>query len=124
MMGAPELSNKYFVDIGLAIASKHSENFRQYMPKSLTSPIFLNETCQEDIIKIIDGLKSGKAVGYNQIPSYFMKIIKYKVSTVLADFFNCSLSLGIFPYSLLLIIDQSTFFFVFPKYLKNLSKLD
>jgi hypothetical protein len=58
--------------------------------------MFLNQTCPEELSKIIDKLKDC-ASGWNSIPSSVLKSSKNSLTPVLSHIINLSLNQGVFP---------------------------
>ena len=95
--------NKYSSTIGANLSNALPQTlitFRNYLGSRVQQSIFLCPATNSEMIMCISKLKSGKAVWYDNIPSYFLKLIADIISTKLSYFFNASLELGVFPASL------------------------
>lgn len=93
--------NKHFVMNGPKLARKipntniMAEDF--LTNQAITETIFLSPTDEEEIEKIIDNLKSGKACGPDGINASFIKHGKNVIATILKNLINECLLTGFFP---------------------------
>ena len=95
--------NKYLSTIGANLSNAVPQtltSFRSYLGSRVQQSIFLCPATNSEMIMCISKLKSGKAVGYDNTPSYFLKLIADSTSPKLSYFFNVSLELGVFSASL------------------------
>ena len=93
--------NNYFASIAetrkknIKYSHKH---FSDYLSKETSSTKFLQPTDdKEEIGYIIPSLNSNKVSGPNSIPYRISFLLKTKISKQLADLFNLSFMIGVFP---------------------------
>ena len=92
--------NKHFNTIGHKLASKIKPSTTEYMSNAIEPPensIYLFETTDEEIKKLITHLKANKAAGLDGINSYIIKISAITVAPLLVKLFNACMSIGSFP---------------------------
>ena len=93
--------NNYFCNIANDILKKRKYNgkkcFLDYLNEPNAATIVLCATDPLEIDCLISGLNEGKSTGPNSIPTNILKLIKDKISPMLCDIFNISLSTGVFP---------------------------
>ena len=96
--------NDYFSDIGKILAdqlkpfseSEHTE----YPTKRLHQSLFLTSTTSFEVFDLISGLKNTKSTGKGNVSAYFLKVAAKVIAAPLAQLFNYTFLLGIFPASL------------------------
>ena len=92
--------DNFFVNISALVCSE--------IPRSKKSPIdylgcrnpnsiYLNPIIHNEIDDIISSLQNGKSTGPFSIPVKLLKVLKPYISQPLANIFNQSIILGIFP---------------------------
>ena len=96
--------NKYFVSLACNLNQAYNElgemkineipNFYDYLPKSNSSSIYLNECSAEEVANIISELENGKA---SDIPVHVVKAVTNKISPILSILYNECMEKGIFP---------------------------
>ena len=92
--------NNYFASIAettnkrIKYTHKH---FSDYLSNESDSTIFLQPADKEEIANIISFLNSIKASGPNSIPYRILFLLKNDISKQLADLFNLSFLIGVFP---------------------------
>ena len=96
--------NDYFSDIGKILADQlkpFSENeHTKYLTKRLHQSLFLTPTTSFEVFNLISGLKNTKSTGKDNISAYFLKVAAKVIAATLAQLFNYTFLLGIFPASL------------------------
>ena len=96
--------NDYFSDIGKILADQLkpiSENeHTKYLTKRLHQSLFLTPTTSFEVFNLISGLKNTKSTGKDNISAYFLKVAAKVIAAPLAQLFNYTFLLGIFPASL------------------------
>jgi len=93
--------NQFFVDIG----PKYSENieippdsnFNDYLRYQESTSFQFTSITPEQVVKIIENLKSKSSYGVDRISNRLLKQIKYELSEPIAVIINQSISQGIFP---------------------------
>jgi hypothetical protein len=91
--------NNYFTSLGPTLDKKIANskiNPISYIKKAYPNNIFLNPCSEEEISKIIDGLKSCSA-GWDEIPSNIIKINKHIRTPIITHIVNQSFLQGKFP---------------------------
>ena len=79
--------------------SSESEHTK-YLTKRLHQSLFLSPTTSFEVFNLISGLKNTKSNGKDNISAYFLKVAAKVIAALLAQLFNYSFLLGIFPASL------------------------
>ena len=72
----------------------------QYLPSPVSSSMFLDYPRPNEVFNIIASLSNSRFCGYDDIPSYFLKIAADVISNPLCYLLKHSFSLGIFSSSL------------------------
>jgi len=67
------------------------------MAKSTANNFCFNTISSGDVLKLLDGLKTNKATGLNNIPPRILKLAPPSISDSLAYLFNLSLTTGKIP---------------------------
>ena len=96
--------NDYFSGVGKTLAdqlkpSSESEHTK-YLTKRLRQSLFLTPTTSFEVFNLISGLKNTKSNGKDNISAYFLKVAAKVIAALLAQLFNYSFLLRIFPASL------------------------
>ena len=97
------LFNNYFAEVGPNLAMNiqpcrlGSNGFKRFLKDPNDSSIFLDPTSVSEILGIISTLKVGKATGFDNISTFFIKPVADIISPILARFFNFSVEKGVFP---------------------------
>ena len=92
--------NDYFTSVAENIQLKirySGKPFEHFLNDMNDNIFFLMQTNSTEIIDVINSLQIDKAVGPNSIPTNILKLLKYDISSHLAELFNLSFSTGIFP---------------------------
>ena len=93
--------NNFFVKIGSSLAEKiqisGSTNFKNYLDKQIASRFQFIHTCRQDVIKIIEGLKSKTSYGYDGMSNKLLKYVKQELAEPLLLIINQCISQGQFP---------------------------
>ncbi len=92
--------NKYFASIGPKLASTiqhNGKNFSSYLKESNVATCFFQPTDENEIMKIISKLGSGKSAGHDNIKSDIIKKVAGEIAFPLSMIFNTSLSTGVVP---------------------------
>ena len=96
--------NDYFSDIGKILADQLkpiSENeHTKYLTKRFHQSLFLTPTTSFEVFNLISGPKNTKSTGKDNISAYFLKVAAKVIAAPLAQLFNYTFLLGIFPASL------------------------
>ena len=78
-----------------------SENeHTKYLTKRLHQSLFLTPTTSFEVFNLTSGLKNTKSTGKDNISAYFLKVAAKVIAAPLAQLFNYTFLLGIFPASL------------------------
>lgn len=97
--------NEFFVNIGKCLAENivSSSNYLSHAPSPNSNmhcnSLVLLDTDEEEIESIILDLRTECAIGYDGIPTQFIKLFRYKFIPVLVHICNLSLASGVFPSS-------------------------
>ena len=93
--------NSFFINIGKNLADKiqSTSTYQNYLFKAkTTSNNFCFETISSgDVFKLLNGLKTNKATGLDNIPARILKLAAPSISDSLAYLFNLSLTTGKVP---------------------------
>ena len=96
-----EIFNSYFCNIGTNLEQQlpkvQNNNFCESMPNLLPNSMFLEPVSEEELLKLINNLKSNKSIGEEDLPIKIFKECKNEIKTPLLKIFNCSLQQGCFP---------------------------
>ena len=72
--------NKFFVNIGPNLAERintsSTQNFKDYLNATINNSFQFNNISLQDIIKIIDNLKSKTSYGFDGISNKLLKYVK------------------------------------------------
>ena len=91
---------KYFTNIGINLAkdiSNSTVSHRSYLSGNYVNSMSLELTTEEEIVEIINSLRSGTAAGYDNIPISALKNSVSLISEPIAHIINLSISSGIVP---------------------------
>lgn len=101
------LVNHFFVNIGNDLASKiqanrnitatNTFNSSPGRPNRTGNSMVLLETDEAEVTRIISGLRSDSAVGYDGIPSSLLKSVNKNLAPIITQIFNLCLTTGTFP---------------------------
>jgi len=96
--------NKYFIGVGPKQAEKilipENKSFTDFL-KNPTIHIFNFKTVDDqEIIKVIDSLKSKSSYGHDGMSNKLLKYVKYEIAKPLKLLFNQTVECGIFPANL------------------------
>ena len=92
--------NEYFANIGPLQASKIQATdvpFHSFLSQPCDKTFFLNPTDTNEVLKIVNSLKSSKASGHDEVSNSLLKQIIMNIVTPLTFLLNLSLSTGCFP---------------------------
>ena len=92
--------NDYFRSIAEKTKAKikfSNKSFQDFLHHSNEELLFIRPTDAHEVNLIISSLNSNKSTGPNRFPTKILKLLKNEISTHLADIFNLSFSLGVFP---------------------------
>ena len=91
--------NDFFSTVGSKLSRKCSSagNHKDFMNDPVSNSIFLSPISVNEVCKLIDQLKPGKAPGLDGIPNSVLKSISHIVSPILASIFNKVIDTGIYP---------------------------
>ena len=92
--------NDYFRSIAEKTKAKikfSNKSFQDFLHHSNKELLFIRPTDAHEVNLIISSLNSNKSTGPNRFPTKILKLLKNEISTHLADIFNLSFSLGVFP---------------------------
>ena len=95
--------NKYFVSLASKLSDEveiQSGDFSNFLPRSQSNSMFLNECCEDEVSTIIKDLQNGKS---SDIPIGVIKKTSKIISPVLASNFNYLMEVGKFPDELKLV---------------------
>jgi hypothetical protein len=90
----------YFSNIGINLAKEIPESnisHRTYLTGNYINSISLDLTTQQEIIDIINSLRSGTAAGYDKLPMSVLKDSMDIIASPLTHIINLSISSGIVP---------------------------
>ena len=95
--------NNYFSEIGKKIAQNSTDNttndttFKKYLKKFVIHTIMLDPPQPIEIYNTINSLNLHKAYGYDNIPSYFLRLSNEVLAPILSLLFLHVFELGYFP---------------------------
>ena len=93
--------NKFFVNVGPSFSDKIPQpadlSYRDYLNKNINSRFTFEPVHLDDVIKIVQNLKTKASCGYDGLSTKILKYISLDVSPVLTVIINQSLFTGIFP---------------------------
>ena len=94
--------NSYFVNIGPNLASEinvdqNQGNFSQFLHEPFDKSLFLRPTNSNEIVKIVQSLKTSKSTGYDGISVNLLK--KNHITLLVTHIFNLSITSGVCPNS-------------------------
>ena len=97
--------NNHFASIGKSLATSisddnNSDKFLNYLKNPCSSSIYLQSTALQEVINLINSLKSNKAGGHDDILLYFPKVSGHIIALPFSLILNCCLTAGIFPSTL------------------------
>ena len=73
------------------------KHFSDYISNESDNTIFLHPTDKDGMVNIVSSLNSSKASGPKSIPHRILFLLKIEISKQLADLFNLSFMVGVFP---------------------------
>ena len=82
------------------LKSSSKSEHTKYLTKRLHQSLFLTPTTSFEVFNLISGLKNTKSNGKDNISAYFLKVAAKFIAAPLAQLFNYTFLLGIFPASL------------------------
>jgi hypothetical protein len=91
---------KYFTNIGINLAKdtpNYTVSHHSYLSGNCVNSMSLELTTEEEIVEIINSLRSGTAAGYDNIPISALKNSVSVISEPIAHIINLSISSGIVP---------------------------
>ena len=93
--------NKFFINIGPQLATQIPQDnnitFQSYLNSPCHTTFNFSPVQQEDVIKIINELKSKSSFGFDRLSTKILKCLKIELSNPIAVIINQSLTHGIFP---------------------------
>jgi len=92
--------NNYFCTIGSNLAEKvetTSTKPSSFLKRSIRDSIYLDPPRPTEVLNLITSLKDNKAVGHDNLSSYYLKAARYIIASYLTIFINFAFSQGIFP---------------------------
>ena len=93
--------NNYFTNIGPRLANSinipENRSFRDFLPDPPNCNFQFSQINPNDIVKVIDSLKSKTTRGFDQMSTKLLKFIKNEISLPISKIVNQSLESGIFP---------------------------
>lgn len=91
--------NTYFSNIGKVLDEKinNNYNFLDYLSDPYHNSIYLEDTNEEEIIKIINKLPNKNTTGVDNIPTKVLKFASLNISKTISKLINLSLANGEFP---------------------------
>ena len=98
-----ESFNKFFSEIGENLAKKFANDgtdYKKYLKDPTTHSMFLFNTTETEIAKIIKSLKNTNSTGYDNFSTKFIKLSSSILVPALAKIFNLSIKTGIYPSNL------------------------
>ena len=98
-----ESFNQFFSEIGENLAKKFTNDyseFKNYLKNPATHSIFLFNTSESEITKIIKTLKNTNSTGYDNFSTKFIKLSSSILAPALSKIFNLAINTGIYPSNL------------------------
>ena len=95
-----ETFNKFFSEIGGNLAKNFPNDFSEfqnYLGESATYSMFLFNTTESEIIKIIKSLKNTNSTGFDNLSTKFIKLSSSILAPALVKLFNLSIQTGVYP---------------------------
>ena len=96
-----EQFNSFFINVGPSFSDKIPQppnlSYKDYSKKNITSRFSFKLVQTDDVIKIIQNLKTKTSCGYDGLSTKLLKTISLSVSPLLTIITNQSLFTGIFP---------------------------
>ena len=95
-----ETFNKFFSEIGGNLAKNFPNDFSEfqnYLGESATYSMFLFNTTEAEIIKIIKSLKNTNSTGFDNFSTKFIKLSAPILAPALVKLFNLSIQTGVYP---------------------------
>ena len=94
--------NNHFASIAKSSVTSISDDnnnnkFLNHLKNPCSFSIYSQSTSPQEVINLINSLKSYKAGGYDDILPYFLKISGYIIALPFSLILNCCLTAGIFP---------------------------
>ena len=93
--------NDFFVKIGPKLAetiqTSEQQNFKNYLKKKINSRFHFSHSNSQDIIKIIDSLKSKTSYGHDGMSNKLLKYVKQELTEPILLIINQCISKGLFP---------------------------
>ena len=95
-----ETFNKFFSEIGGNLAKNFPNDFSEfqnYLGESASYSMFLFNTTEAEIIKIIKSLKNTNSTGFDNFSTKFIKLSAPILAPALVKLFNLSIQTGVYP---------------------------
>ena len=95
-----ETFNNFFSEIGGNLAKNFPNDFSEfqnYLGESATYSMFLFNTTEAEIIKIIKSLKNTNSTGFDNFSTKFIKLSAPILAPALVKLFNLSIQTGVYP---------------------------
>jgi len=93
--------NKYFVEIGPALASNITPpidlSFQNFLTKNIPSTFTFQTVSEDYVLKIINELKPKTSRGVDNISNNLIKLIKFEIVKPLTMIINQCMNIGMFP---------------------------
>ena len=92
--------NEFFSTIGEKVAENFDSNdngFAHFLRNKVKSSIYLDAPRINEVINLINSLNSNKAVGHDNITSYFLRVASNILAPAICYFFDNALKFGAFP---------------------------
>ena len=96
-----ERFNEFFCSMGANLASKFDNSapssFSRFLKRHVSPFIYLDVPSLTEIINVINSLNINKAVGYDSISPFFLRITSTTLAPYIQVFIDCCFANGIFP---------------------------
>ena len=96
-----EIFNNFFCKIGPNLSAKFSDTqkdaFAKYMGEKANQSMYLYETNESEVKKIISSFENKKSTGYDGITTKFLKISSNFISKYISEIINLSIKTGQYP---------------------------
>jgi len=93
--------NQFFVDIGPNLAQSiempNNCSFKDYLKNPVTESLHFTHITTQQVVKIIDNLKSKTSCGHDGISNQLLKQMKHELAEPISVIINQSITSGIFP---------------------------
>ena len=95
------LASDFFCVLGLGLEPCVLDSTSaKYLTKRLHQSLFLTPTTSFEVFNLVSDLKNTKSTGKDNISAYFLMVAAKVIAASLAQLFNYTFLLGIFPASL------------------------